>query len=523
MVTTRRGTANGAATNRTSKSKIANTANDAIHVIGPSRSRTQNTAATPKLSITALDPVRLDSMSEYDLSLTSPFTTDTPDKAIMSMPKNNCDPLSRQDSSSSPTLRRLMPKPAKVTGGELNPIIINDSSPLSKRARAARRKQQRQSEPHKFLDRGYRKLYSYRPSRPALAPKPANGSTFTGHKSHDIYRMMNAKMIAAPGGSVNEMPGYRSLGYYDVPFEVQYPMSAQFLTQHTGALNQRQDPSVQYYNHHTPKLNAYPLVPNQDEEMLRKKAVQYVREYSRPSARKRRLSDADPDETSTSESEHPAEVVRPSVLSSTARPGPASLSWPLTSEEGLNNRKLAIHHDNDPNSDITQITEHTSLLTSLLQLYPHSTNQKGIREDIAMLVSVQNQRVKEWMKIESQNARKRRKSNTDSTISVSHRKDGSVQSAMATGIRAQQQLEQEKRKGQDDEMRRVFSATANMWQDGSGQGVADVFANARSSSPTPRFDGKLASSSGMRSSLDGKISSPRSRTPRLATTVMQVE
>lgn len=37
-------------------------------------------------------------------------------------------------------------------------------------------------------------------------------------------------------------------------------------------------------------------------------------------------------------------------------------------------------------------------------------------------------------------------------------------------------VEREKEKAKDDQVRGLFSATAGMWQDGSGEGVVDVFA-----------------------------------------------
>lgn len=71
-----------------------------------------------------------------------------------------------------------------------------------------------------------------------------------------------------------------------------------------------------------------------------------------------------------------------------------------------------------------------------------------------MLVSVQNQRLADWMHAESEPARKKRKSSAARAMA----RDRNVQDS------------------QDDEMRRVLSAAAGLWQDGSGQGVVDVFA-----------------------------------------------
>lgn len=93
-----------------------------------------------------------------------------------------------------------------------------------------------------------------------------------------------------------------------------------------------------------------------------------------------------------------------------------------------------------------------------------------------MLISMQNQQVAEWVNNETQHNRKRRKSTHECAISN------------ATDLSNQAILTDEQQKGQDREMRQFFSATAHMWQDGSGQGVADVFAVASSSSPVESFD-----------------------------------
>ncbi|CAO2652530.1 Nn.00g008130.m01.CDS01 [Neocucurbitaria sp. VM-36] len=493
MVTTRRSAANGTATNGTSKSRNSDTTNDIIHVLVPSNSKTHSGPTTLKLASAALEPTHQSSMSEHDLSLTSPQVHDSPRKIAMSTPKQKPDPISYINSMAPSSSKPLVSNLANVSGAALNPIIVMDSSPPCRPSEAIKREQQRQSEPHKFIDRGYKKLYSYRPSRPALAPKPANGNTFTGHKSHDIYRMMNAKIAVAPTWRENETPASKNLGNPHLPFAVQYPISAQYLARHSGTLNQRQPPSVQYYGHDTRQLKERFSVPARNEEMLRKRALQYVREYSRPSPRKRRLSDADPDETSSSEPEQLTVASHSSFSKPTAHPSLTSLSSPFPFTEKTHKTKLPVFHD--PNFDISQLTEHTSLLTSLLQAYPNSPDQKGLREDIAMLVSVQNQRVRTWMKSESQIARMRRKSNhTDSANSVVSHVDGNVESAnLSAAMSAQQRLENEKKKQQDNEMRQIFSATANMWQDGSGQGVADVFADTRGSSVAASFDGKTSS------------------------------
>jgi hypothetical protein len=196
------------------------------------------------------------------------------------------------------------------------------------------------------------------------------------------------------------------------------------------------------------------------EDMLRKKAVQCIREHSRPQPRKKTLS-ADPDETSASETEQ--------ATSSATR---KSLNTPYThahtSSSATRTSKLNVYQD--PNDHLSTLIAQSSIQTALLQAYPRSIDQKGLREDIAMLVAVQNQCLAAWMERESAASRKRGRLNTDSAISVS--------SDIERAKKAMRGLEEDERKEKerDEEVRRCLSAAARMWQDGSGLGVADVFA-----------------------------------------------
>jgi hypothetical protein len=140
--------------------------------------------------------------------------------------------------------------------------------------------------------------------------------------------------------------------------------------------------------------------------------------------------------------------------------------------------RATAHSDSDPNFVIGHLIEHTSLITSLLELYPHSTDRKGLRNDISMMVQVQNRLLSDWMKAESQPYRKRRKYNTISIVSP-------PQSIVTRAMRTQNE--------KDHTLRQAFSASADMWQDGTGYGVADVFAVVPASSPVEsKFDRELA-------------------------------
>jgi hypothetical protein len=135
------------------------------------------------------------------------------------------------------------------------------------------------------------------------------------------------------------------------------------------------------------------------------------------------------------------------------------------------NHKPTTHQDPDPNLLVRHLIEHTSLITSLLQLYSHSTDPKGLKNDISMMFQVQNQYVTGWMKAESLDSHKRRKIDGDSTVSL----DDCLRPIMTSATRAQNE--------KDDMLRQVLSANADMWQDGTGHGVADVFAVVPASPP----------------------------------------
>ena len=54
----------------------------------------------------------------------------------------------------------------------------------------------------------------------------------------------------------------------------------------------------------------------------------------------------------------------------------------------------------DPIFQLAAIIDQTSLLTSLLQVYARSPDQAGLREDIAMLASIQSQHLADWLNFE---------------------------------------------------------------------------------------------------------------------------
>ncbi|KAI4686687.1 hypothetical protein J4E81_008347 [Alternaria sp. BMP 2799] len=417
-------------------------------------------------------------ISEHDLSLTSPSTGESPEVLTTMTPKKRQGSTDPVDRSVSSALRRLAPKPfANMSGSSNNPILVDEtSSPPRRVTRVPKRRQKHKklSEPHQFIGNGYRELYSYGVSRPALAALPANGSTFTGHQSHDIYRMMSAKITAAPDVSPNAAWGRHTL---NVPFEVQYPLSAPVLARNAP---QHQPLYAQHYHVQVPS-NTYvlPMVPSQNENSLRRRAVHHIQEYSQPSPQKRKLADADLAGTSDDEAGEHQRHARPQL----SRPTNQLNVTPVSRVHNIdqhNNHRPTVHRDPDPNLLISHLIEHTSLITSLLQVYPHSTDKRGLQNDISMMVQIQNQYMSAWMEAESLSSRKRMKNNGDGAVSLMTHAQPIITPAV--------DVQNEK----DHTVRQALSADADMWQDGTGHGVADAFAVAPASSPiASNSDGKI--------------------------------
>jgi hypothetical protein len=293
--------------------------------------------------------------------------------------------------------------------------------------------------------------------------------------------MMNAKITAAPDFSPNAAWGRNTL---NVPFEVQYPLSAHVLAQQQNA-SHHQSPYMQHHQVQAPSNTyGFPMAPSHNERLLRRRAIQYLREFPRPSPHKRRLSDADPDETSDDKAEEYQQHTKLQPNTSIPQSGSMPPSTVCNVDCHITHKSI-IHRDPDPNFLVRHLIEHTSLITSLLQLYPHSTDQKGLRNDVSMMVQVQNQYVTDWMKAESQCSRKPQKNN-ESTVSLDNRPQPIINPA--TRVRNEQDLA----------LRQILSANADMWQDDTGHGVADVFAVVPASSPVESsFGERIAGSTHM--------------------------
>ena len=491
MVSTRRGTANAEPDMiGTGRPRPLRQASDTIHIIVPSAKKVEKTQKNRRVPETPPRMALSGNISEHDLSLTSPSTGESPEVLTIITPKKRQGSIDPTDRTVSSALRRLAPKPfANMSGSSHNPIIVNeDPSPPRRATRAPKRRQKHKklSEPHQFIGNGYRELYSYGVSRPALAAMPANGSTFTGHQSHDIYRMMSAKITAAPDVSPNAAWGRHTL---NVPFEVQYPLSAPVLAQHAP---QHPLSYAQHYHVQVPSTTyVLPMVPSQNEDSLRRRAVHHIQDYSRTSPQKRKLADADLAETGDNAAGEHQRHARPQ----SSRPATQLNATPVSGVRNVDQHRShtpTVHRDPDPNLLISHLIEHTSLITSLLQVYPHSTDKKGLQNDISMMVQIQNQYMSAWMEAESQSSRKRLKNNSDGAVSLTTHPQPIITPAM--------KVQNEK----DHTVRQALSADADMWQDGTGHGVADAFAVAPASSP-------LASSS------HGRIADPTSILPSATT------
>jgi hypothetical protein len=136
---------------------------------------------------------------------------------------------------------------------------------------------------------------------------------------------------------------------------------------------------------------------------------------------------------------------------------------------------------NPTTAQLSQLTACNATLMSLLQAYPYSTDPEKLRADISTLASVQNRCVQDWVKTEAQTQIKR---SSDSAIDLSS--DSEPPPSLSEAIK-EREAEREKRKEQDDTMRAYFSSHADMWQDGTGTGVADVFGSVSTAS-RPAYD-----------------------------------
>jgi hypothetical protein len=413
---------------------------DTIYVQRPRPKILVKIFSTPALPITATTDTSSSTGDMEDITLTSPSIGDSVTQENERIPKRRRAP-SIPDRALSSAVRQSVENPGTSTasgiskGGANNPIVLEEYSPRRKPASLPARAQSAH-EPHKFQDR-HRKLYTYRPPRPALAAKPAEGNRFTGNRGKDFYRMTNAKAKAAATGYPLPPPRTsRSPVTYDVPFEVQCPKSAHYLT-HQDA------PHLPYHPPYATYRSQIQVPRHADiEASLRQRAIHLIQDSKRPTHLKPLLS-SDPDETSTSESERL--------------------------------RKVVVYQD--PSDLLSPIIAQTNVLSQLLQQYGGSQDQDELREDIGMLIKVQSRNVERWMKGEKRkgkNIKVSEMTRMEKADLHAAREEADLNGAKGdeelNGAKEDEELSEAKG---DEEVRELLSAGASMWQDGST--VVDVF------------------------------------------------
>lgn len=332
-----------------------------------------------------------------NISLTSSSVGESEQQVAPQTPKRTPAPYVPEPVLRSP-FRRLLPKPEPPKGSENDPILLEDYSPRHKAPILPDRPSQPQIR-YTWQKIKRQKVNKPPSTRRPLAPKPTNSGTFTGDTSKDMHRMMHAKAAVTNWvPPVPQMPNAlrvptkpqmpnalqipprpqstidydesleilnRNLAEFrakygfpdpvqnatpsDLPFEVQYPGAAEFLARFRAS--NAPDPARQ--NRKVTNIS----FASEPEDMLRKRACEHIRHEMR----------ADPEYPT------PSDVIQ-------------SLVHPIDL--------------------IDSLVSQTNLLLSLLQAYPESVDQEGLREDIGRLVGVQKRGVEKWMETEEEKVKR---------------------------------------------------------------------------------------------------------------------
>lgn len=359
----------------------------------------------------------------------------------------------------TPSISVAVPVPQNphASGSSRNPIILMEAP----REEESGRKNSK-SGPHEFQDR-HSKLYTYKAPRTALTPKPANGSTFTGHTGQDMYRVRKAKMSSSVQ-QVASSQHFRS----DVPFQIQYPLSVQYLGH-----QQKAEPPIQYFALPPPRHSVY-MHRRLNEQQPRMVALQHNPGHVRSTSHKRHIKM--PEDVQES-SESTTEVADHDDRTTLHKP---IFLYPLSvnSEE----KSQPITTTSGADSQLASLTELASLLTSLLRKYPQSADAKQSRDEIALLASMQNRHLAEWLEFEARQTRispspytPRLAGRAGSTSPKPHARNLRPSAVTVTEVEMEKKRKEKKKGKRDDEVRGLLSADAVHWQDGSGLGVSDVF------------------------------------------------
>ncbi|KAF2641837.1 hypothetical protein P280DRAFT_286226 [Massarina eburnea CBS 473.64] len=381
---------------------------------------------------------------------------------------------------------------AKTTGSMNDPIDVDRLMPSS---------------PHQFLKRPVSYFapvsLQYCPPRPKLASKfkTPNGvvistSQIGAHEPHDIYKTLAKKDVTPPGFIQLDTYAKSQIGRPSAPRPKPNIYSQNIKTLHTQQYGNRhtpyQDaairmPSNTLATHPYPyepftatyktPINGYPVFTRHDEGEIRKRALQFVRDDSRPRPRKRRLSD-DPDETSGSE--HEDQSGNPATKNPHTPKRKMTKSTVSTPSTGASEDDLF-----DRNLNITELVEHAQLITAMLMLYPYSNDHRGLREELSMLMSVSNKRFDSWLvgeqDVDGDTERRRQLGTTRLSPTGLKNVAGPVGTQMDKGKSKKMSLymettnkahreekeAQEQRKREDD-MRQCLSSQSSFWSTHGG-------------------------------------------------------
>ncbi|EMD66136.1 hypothetical protein COCSADRAFT_112234, partial [Bipolaris sorokiniana ND90Pr] len=405
MVSTRRSTANA---NRTitgiNKFKVTEPTSDTIHVQEPHRKKAKTAVEIPKSPSVPPSTVLSRNISDHDINHTSPITDHTSIAAATKTPKIKNRSPNLPNRTLSSALRRLTPKPfTSMSGSCHDPIVVNEGS----------------SPPRPTIREPKRKNRDEQPSEP---------QRFIENRRKDLYSYgargpgsTNVPFDKSTRNNHQSHDIYRRINSRMVsvphfnpnaflvhgPFGVPFPMQRSLAMQTFAYQQIRPSFPVSYapYHQFPPPMIPKLIVPPQSEEILCRKVVEYVRDFFRTSVQS--------------------------------------------------------------NANIHRLIEHTLLLTSLLQIYPHSKNQQDLCEDIRTMLALQSHHTTAWLGSESRNML-RQKESSSGNICVNTQPKPFLGDTLNEA---------------DREVRQAFSASAEMWQDGTGNGVADVFGTQSTPSP----------------------------------------
>jgi hypothetical protein len=217
----------------------------------------------------------------------APFAGGKPEKPI---PTSSAVSLHEEIRPSTVQVKIALQK-LVTPGSSHNPIVVDEDLPQSRGQQTIRADR---NIPSGRYQSSRSKLNKSKSTQKALAIKPLNGNAT--QQNRNIYHTHTTGDTSSSWST--NFPQYVQ---YNGTFEEQYPMSAQYIApQHNMAYLPLQ-PDARYWAPTPIIFSQHMAPPTPNEEQLRTKALHYVQEYSRPSCRKRKMTEAF-DETSESKS-----------------------------------------------------------------------------------------------------------------------------------------------------------------------------------------------------------------------------